>query len=131
MDKLAQRLYEDAQRIDARISPELEKRIDASLRAVTPLRPTQPQRSARTWFPWLAGGATVAVAVLAAVFVREPQAPRQAPVAQDNAPSSLTLPLLDLDSGTAELTDPLAQELENLQADLRRAERELREEIGF
>ena len=36
MDKLAKRLHDDAARIDVTITQELDNRIEASLRAVTP-----------------------------------------------------------------------------------------------
>lgn len=132
MDKLAKRLREDAERIDATISPELDDRIRASLHAVTPQQPAKPRKRGASWTFWLASsltGAAAAIALIAVLNVREP-AVEPLPVVADSAELP-TVPVFDLHAETAVLTSPLSQELEDLQTDLKRAEEKLREDIGF
>ncbi len=131
MDKLALKLREDADKIEVRISDELDHRIEASLRAAAPAKPARPAPRARPpWF-WLASaltGATAAIAVLAIVNlsgVDEPAVPAPTIVAAD------PMPLLDLDTEAVTLTAPLQQELEDLQSDLKKAEEKVRREIGL
>ena len=53
MDKLAKQLREDAERIDATISEELDNRIQASLQGVQPERTGGRATAARPrWFWW-------------------------------------------------------------------------------
>lgn len=131
MDKLALKLREDADRIEVRISDELDHRIEASLRAASPTSTKRPAPSARPpWF-WLASaltGATAAIAVIAIVNlsgVDEPAVPVPTIVAAD------PMPLLDLDTEAVTLTAPLQQELEDLQSDLKKAEEKVRRDIGL
>ena len=134
MDKLANRLREDADRIDATISPELDDRINASLRAVTPERPADKRPTVRSWTFWLASSLTGAAAaiVLLVVFNVRDTSVDPAPIVADNAlPSIVEVPVFDLHAETAVLTSPLSQELEALQSDLKKAEEKLREDIGL
>jgi len=131
MDKLAQRLRADADNIDATISDELDYRIEASLRAVTPERAQRPAPRARPpWF-WLASaltGAAAALAVIAIVNVQTADEPEVLPVTvvAGEAP-----PLLFLDTEAVELTAPLQKELESLQSDLEKAEKKVRRDLGL
>jgi hypothetical protein len=127
MDKLAQRLRADADRIDVEVSAELEQRIEASLRAVEPAK-ARPRPVVRPpWF-WLAStltGVAAAVAVIAIVnwqTVQEPLPPM---------PVAAVTPMIDLNAEAAMLTSPLQQELENLQSDLKKAEEKVRRDIGL
>jgi anti-sigma-K factor RskA len=134
MDKLAKRLREDAERIDATISPELDARIDASLRAVTPARPADERRPARSWTFWLASSLTgAAAAIVLLVGLNMGDAPVETPpvVANSTIPNIVEVPVFDLHAETAVLTSPLSEELEALQSDLRKAEEKLREDIGL
>ncbi len=128
MDKLAERLRHDADAIDARVSPELDARIEASLRAVTPsIAPAQPPP--RRWPVWLGGAVAAGIALVAVVsVVQRPAVPvSSAPIVADG-PASIPL---DLDAEATELVTPLSRELDNLQADLRKAEQILRDDLGL
>ena len=133
MDNFAERLRQDAAAIDARISPELDARIDASLRAVTPDVAASPPAPARRWPLWFGGALAAGIALMAVVGVlhREP-----APVVTPSQEATLaeptaTAPAIDLDDEAIELITPLSRELDNLQADLRKAEQILRDDLGF
>lgn len=134
MDKLAKRLREDADRIDASISPELDERINASLRAVTPQRPAEKQNSARSWTFWLASsltGAAAAIVLIAVLNLRDTPVETAPAVAENALPDIVEVPVFDLHAEAAVLTSPLSQELEALQSDLKKAEEKLREDIGL
>jgi hypothetical protein len=131
MDKLANRLREDAATIDAEISAQLDSRIQASLNAIEPetaRRHRVPGRRPVSF--WLASSltgvaATLAViAVLNVVDVDEPAAVSR--TVADNTMPPIEIPVLDLD---VTLTGPLAQELEDLQADLKKAEEVVRGDV--
>ena len=130
MDKLEQRLREDAQHIEVKVSDELDDRIAASLRAVTPQAPPSRRlRSGRPALFWWASsltGAAAALAVIAIVNLQSPSAPIEAP-----PPAMAAVPVVDWQAETAALTSPLHEELENLQSDLKKAEKKLREDIGL
>ena len=129
MDKLAQRLRADADRIDVEVSAELEQRIEASLRAVEPAKERSRPLARPPWF-WLAStltGVAAAVAVIAIVnwqAADETLAPLPVPVAT-------VTPMIDLNAEAAMLTSPLQEELENLQSDLKKAEEKVRRDIGL
>ena len=125
------KLREDADKIEVTISDELDHRIEASLQAAAPVSPRRPAPRARpAWF-WLAStltGATAAIAVIAVVNlsgIEEPAAPAPTIVAAD------PMPLLKLDTEAVKLTEPLQQELEDLQSDLKKAEERVRRDIGL
>lgn len=130
MDKLERQLREDAQRIEVRVSDELDARIGASLRAVTPqASPSRRPRSGRPALFWWASsltGAAAALAVIAVVNLQSPTAPVEVP-----PPVMAAVPVVDWQAETAALTSPLQEELENLQSDLKKAEKKLREDIGL
>ena len=131
MDKLAKRLRDDAGRIEARISDELDRRIEASLYGVTPETKSKPVPAARPpWF-WLAStltGVAAAIAVIAIVNLQV-EAPVETPtvtmVAEEQPP------VIDLNAEAAMLTRPLEQELESLQSDLKKAEEKVKRDIGL
>jgi hypothetical protein len=123
MDKLANRLREDAATIDAEISAQLDSRIQASLNAIEPetaRRHRVPGRRPVSF--WLASSltgvaATLAViAVLNVVDVDEPAAVSR--TVADNTMPPIEIPVLDLDV-----------ELEDLQADLKKAEEVVRGDV--
>ena len=134
MDKLARQLREDAATIDAEISAQLDSRIRASLNAIepeTPRRQHEPGRR-RVSF-WLASSLTGVAAALAVIAVlnivdmEEPEAVSR--TVADNTLQPIEIPVLDFDVEAAMLTSPLARELEDLQADLRKAEEVVRGDV--
>lgn len=134
MDRLAQRLREDAERIDVEVSAELERRIDASLRAVTPERPVRkvaprPAHSPVFWWASTLTGAAAAVAVIVVVN-RQPTVEQPAVLPATQVAEALPPPV-DLNAQAAMLTGPLHEELENLESDLRKAEEKVRRDIGL
>ncbi|RZV31256.1 MAG: hypothetical protein EX272_16085 [Chromatiales bacterium] len=130
MDKLAKQLREDAQRIDVTISDELDRRIDASLRAATPetetQRPVPVARPPLFWWASTITGIAAAIAVIALVNLQEPEQPTAPPV-----DLMATVPSIELKAETAMLTAPLQEELDRLQSDLKKAEEQVRRDIGL
>jgi hypothetical protein len=129
MDKLARQLRDDAERIEVTISPQLEDRLKASLAAVEPVRPepVKPVLSpARFW--WASSLTGVAAAIVLVVAVNW-QTPGVEPAATAYAPPSLTPPRIDWKARTAVLTNPLEQEIENLQSDMKKAEEAVKQDI--
>ena len=133
MDNLATRLRKAAGRIDVEISDELERRIDASLHAVTPEVPRKaaPPPTARSPYFWWASSLTGVAAAAAVIAIanwhpeEEPAAPPAVLVA-DALP-----PPVDLRARAAMLTDPLQEELEKLESDLKKAEEKVKRDIGL
>jgi len=129
MDKLAKRLREDAERINADISPELDERIRASLEGIRPGRgPRQASPARSAWF-WFASSLTGVAAALAVVLLVNLRTPNPAPVAELAVPAPLELPAIRWRAQAAVLTSPLEQEIEDLQSDLKKAEELVREDM--
>ncbi len=132
MDKLANRLRRDADRIEVTVSEELERRLDASLQAATPqdeiVRRPKSGRPALFWWASSLTGIAAAAAVIVIVNIRQPQ--EELPPA---TPANIVaaVPVIDWKTESAMLTGPLQQELEDLQSDIRKAERQVREDIGL
>jgi hypothetical protein len=130
MDKLARQLREDAQRIDVSISDELDRRIDASLRAATPeteaQRPVPAARPPLFWWASTITGIAAAIAVIALVNWQEPEQSAAPPV-----DLMATVPSIELKAETAMLTAPLQEELDRLQSDLKKAEEQVKRDIGL
>ena len=133
MDKLARKLRDDAAHIDAEISAQLDSRIRASLKATEPEAARRPRPGRRPASFWLASSLTGIAASLAVIAIlnvidsNEPAAVPQTVV--DHSVPPIDLPALDLDVEAAMLTSPLARELENLQADLKKAEELVRSDV--
>ena len=129
MDKLAKQLREDAERINVTVSDELDHRIAASLRAVTPRAEGKPVPAARPPLFWWAStitGIAAALAVIAVVNWQPAPQPAPAPVKVADV-----TPQIDLNLQSAMLTAPLEEELEALQSDLKKAEEKVRRDIGL
>ena len=127
MDKLAKRLRDDAAKIDAAVSEELDARIQASLTGVRPEKPaagTRRSRSPLFWFASSLTGVAAALAVIVIVNLRQPD-----PVVPDATLQPLELPSIRWHAETAVLTSPLEQEFEDLRSDLERAEEAVRQDI--
>jgi hypothetical protein len=133
MDKLANRLREDAAKIDAEISAQLDSRIQASLIASEPDGARQRKPARRPVSFWLASsltGVAAALAVIVVLNVVDSNKPAAVPrTVAANPAQALQIPALDLDVEAAMLTAPLAQELEDLQADLKKAEEVVRGDV--
>ena len=128
MDKFSNRLREDAAKIDAEISPELDARIQASLRNISPENTRQrPVRSHTFWLASTITGVAAALALIAIINIDNGDIAPE--VNANNAVQQITLPELDLNAEAAMLTGPLADELENLQQDLKKAEEAVREDV--
>lgn len=136
MDKLAERLRRDAANIDADVSAELDRRIQASLHNVTPEQPRAGARTPRApslwWASSLTGVAAAIVVIVALNLGRPGDVPDPEPVAGRAAEASLqdfAFPAFNLNVEAAMLTSPLAKELENLQSDLKKAEQAVRDDV--
>lgn len=138
MDEFEKRLKQDADALEAEVSPQLRARIDASLRGTERVRAAGPVKRSTSRLWWLSSltGLAGAIAVIALVNMnlQEP-APATTPVA--NMPtvpdSRLDFPLIppDLDIQSAEFTSPLEEELLKLQADIEKARNSVRDDIDF
>ena len=141
MDKLAKQLRTDAERIDVAVSDELEQRILASLRGVTPRAEANPdtrsrleQRPAKFW--WTSSLTGIAAAALVIVIInsqsQQPGSESPAEVAT-TSPVALaaSMPIIDWKTESAMLTSPLREELENLQSDIKKAEEKVKQDIGL
>jgi hypothetical protein len=130
MDNFSNRLREDAAQIDAEISPELDARIRASLRNISPEKNRESSRPARSHTFWLASTITGVAAALALIAIINLDNGDSAPeVTANNGVQQMALPELDLNAEAAMLTGPLADELEKLQQDLKKAEEAVRDDV--
>ena len=134
MDKLAERLKDDAARIDARISDDFDRRMAASLEAVSreaPGTPRNRQRPATFW--WASSLTGVAAALVLIAVINSHSQVEDAPIVlPTTSPVSVaTIPTIDWKAESAMLTRPLQRELEDLQADLKKAEEKVKQEIGL
>jgi hypothetical protein len=133
MDKFTKKLREDAAMIDAEISAQLDSRVRASLTAIEPEGARQRKPARRPVSFWLASsltGVAAAFAVIAVLNVIDSNEPAAVPrTVAVNPAQPLEIPALDLDVEAAMLTGPLARELEDLQADLKKAEEVVRGDV--
>lgn len=130
MDKLKQALHEDAARINVEISPELDARLHASLQnAEFQDVPRLDLRRRVLSFGWASAltGATAAILLLVVINLDRPAPPG------DSVPpvDSLQVAVPSLNAETAVFTAPLQKELDDLESDLRKAERAVKREIGL
>lgn len=133
MDEFEKRLREDAGRIEARVTPEFEARVRASLERTRPAE-TAPRRTRRTpvsmWWASSLTGIAAAAAVIVAINLESP--PPGEPSAVPAIVPELVAPIVpNLRPESAVLTAPLEEELEKLESDLEKAERAVREDIGI
>ncbi len=129
MDKLAMQLREDAASINVAVSAELDDRIRASLEGVTPERPREsaaPTRPRSMWWASSLTGIAAASVVIVLINLGQPEPPA---AVIDTQITSLFQPQLIIDP--AVMTAPLQQELEDLEADLKKAEDAVRRDIGL
>ncbi len=134
MDKLTKQLKQDAAQIDVQISDELDRRIIASLQSITPERPAQPAARPRPPIFWWASSLTgAAVALLLIVIVNSRSQLQDTPLepTQMSPVAVATAPTIQWKTNNATLTGPLQQELEHLQADIKKAEAKVKRDIGL
>ncbi|MGH8168253.1 MAG: hypothetical protein ACREQ1_13505 [Woeseiaceae bacterium] len=137
MDNLEQRLAEDAARIEARVSPELEARIKAALRAER----VAPAARREVSYPlWLAASLTGAAAAVVAIvlvnlapnFPNEPS-PARADAVAYSVPEYVSEfeRQFPLRAKTAQMTTPLEDELKKLRSDLEKARENVEQDLEF
>lgn len=140
MDKLARQLNEDAANIKVSVSPELEDRIRASLEATVQQAPERQEARPGFFSQWWASSLTGIAAVAAIILVINLQQPDSvsppAPTPDAVAVAGADLPapgsvVPDWNLQNAVSTEPLREELEALEADLKKAEEAVRKDIGI
>lgn len=131
MDKLANQLRQDADNIEIEVSADLDDRITASLRNVTPHElPAAAAASRHPALFWWASSLTgIAAAAAVILIVNTKQA--EVPVTATPAAIVAAVPIIDWKTETAMLTGPLEDELHALRSDIERAEKKVKEDIGL
>jgi hypothetical protein len=138
MDEFEKRLKRDADAIEAKVSPELRNRIDATLRGTEPIRVAESRRDRPTpglwWASTLTGVAAVLMIIVLVNWGRPVATPvPETPVADMTVPPDSVLdtppPLLDI--RTADFTSPLEEELDRLQSDLEKARESVKKDLDF
>lgn len=129
MDKLAVQLREDAAKINVDVSAELDDRIRASLRGVTQERPPEILPPARPRSMWWASSLTGVAAAAALIVVLNLNQTEPLPQQDDTIVAPMLAPNLILER--AMMTAPLEKELEDLEADLKKAEEAVKKEFGL
>lgn len=129
MDKLAKRLRDDADQIKCSVSDELDVRIAASLQGVQ-VQAVQERvlesRPASFWWTSSLTGVAVAAAIIVAVNMQAPE-PISGRTVPD--PSPLVVPGIEWNARSVVLTQPLQQEIEDLQSDLEKAREAVKQDI--
>jgi hypothetical protein len=134
MDKLTKQLKTDAAHIDVQISDELDRRILASLQGVTPEKPERlpgQRRSPVFWWVSSLTGATAAILLIVIVNVRSHVADAPLETGPMSPVAVATTPTMHWNAESAMLTRPLEQELEDLQSDIKKAEKKVKRDIGL
>ena len=143
MDELKKRLIEDAGEIEVVVSPELQRRIDASLNAARETRSVaggRPEKRNSLWLiSSLTGLAAAALVILVIGWNRQPELAAQEQVAgqQVQAADESLLEGWDIMDGlslnieSADLTRSLEDELVNLQSDLEKARQSVEQDVKF
>lgn len=135
MDKLAKTLRDDADGIEVEISADLQYRIDASLHSIEPEKApvsTVPARPALFW--WASSLTGLAAAVVTIVVVNQFGNSANDPTIDGpmrRMATAESTPVLEWRTQPAMLTSPLQAELAALQADIKKAEQKVKEDIGL
>ena len=129
MDKLAIQLREDAASINIAVSAELDDRIRASLEAVTQELPRESAAPARPRSMWWASSLTGILAASVVIVLINLNQPAPSSAVIDIPVIALFQPQLTIDP--AVMTAPLQKELDDLEADLKKAEAAVRKEFGL
>jgi hypothetical protein len=128
MDDLAKQLRQDADQIKVLITPELENRIQASLRSVAQDDGESVKSRQSAWF-WWASSVTGVAATLAIIVVVNLSKPELETAITEPPQQTLSVPKFDWKLKPAVLTDTLEQELVDIQSDLKKAEQTVRADI--
>lgn len=143
MDELETRLKQDAADIQAKTSPELQARIDASLfaaRGSKTVSRTPPARSTSLWWISSITGLTAAVLVILLMNWNKPVEQELPDIAARNQAPTHSVSLPDdwnisdgfrLNVESADLTRSLEEELINLQSDLEKARENVERDVKF
>jgi hypothetical protein len=134
MDKLAEKLKADAAAIDVHISDDLDRRIAASLQGVEPEQPSEAAprpRPALFWWASSLSGVAAALAVIAIINSQSQTDDMPVAIAQTSPVNEILTPVIDWKTESAMLTQPLQRELEDLRADIRKAEEKVKQDIGL
>jgi hypothetical protein len=128
MDKLAKQLREDADEIRVVITPELENRIEASLRGVAQDKGelVKGRQSALFWWASSVTGVAATLAFIALVNLSKPELETAITEPQQQ---TFSVPRFDWKPKPAVLTETLEQELYDIQSDLKKAEQTVRDDI--
>jgi len=130
MDKLAKQLRADAERIEVTVSDELDRRINASLQAVTPVEQSPGPVASKPPIFWWASTLTGIAAAIAVLVIVNWQVPDE-PVSATPSNIVAAVPSIHLKAESAMLTGPLQDELDKLQSDLKKAEEKVKRDIGL
>lgn len=131
MDKLDRQLKDDAAAIEARVTPALRQRIDASLGAARPpAGAARPPRRRLTLGPLGSLAGVAAAGLLLAVLLRQPEMPPEAPLSATPVFVLQPPPVVPLSIRQAGLTQPLQVELKSLQADLEKVRATVERDLG-
>jgi hypothetical protein len=123
---LEQRLREEAGKIDAEVSPRLQQRIAASIHATKQLRSVSSPQRRKSSYWWASSLTGVTAALLIILLINQDREAGQPDVS--SAMVTTTTPEVieiyrpfPLKARTADLTEPLEEELQHLQSDLEKA----------
>jgi len=130
MDKLAKQLRADAELIEVTVSDELDRRINASLQAVTPVEQSAGPVASKPPLFWWASTLTGIAAAIAVLVIVNWQVPDE-PVSATPSNIVAAVPSIHLKAESAMLTGPLQDELDKLQSDLKKAEEKVKRDIGL
>jgi hypothetical protein len=105
----------------------------ASLQGVAPETKVteRPQRPANFWWASSLTGLAAALIVIAVINATAPGTDATRETVDTMPVAVATSPIIDWKTESAMLTRPLQQELEDLQADLKKAEEKVKQEIGL
>lgn len=135
MDRLAKTLRDDAERIEVEIGADLQHRIDATLRSVGPEKAAVATAPARPALFWWASSLTGLAAAMVTIVIINQLANRSVAPALDAPTTSVVATgatsLIEWKTQPAMLTSPLHAELAALQADIKKAEQKVKEDIGL
>ena len=129
MDKLAQQLREDADNIKVEISPQLDARIRASLEGVRQEARRPPAGRARAASFWWASSLTGIAATVAVISVINLSDFTSEPAVTQPPPQQFVMPTFAWKPKAAILTETLEQELDDIQSDLKKAERVIKKDL--
>jgi len=133
MNDFEKRLKDDAGNIRADVSPELKRRLNATVEATErlPLTPEQTKTTGSLWFASSLTGLAAAIAIIALLNWDRGQIEPPPVSIADTPPATAEEEFrgFPLNAQTADLTEPLEEELLNLQADLEKARESVEKDL--